>query len=183
MAWAKPMWVLPSFPHTCECISDVVCTITCVSELLKKVPAELPTGFYRTRVWVLTSRNAAVNIHSEECSSKHTPNKNVEIYRKTAQLSENLLVLWHGPASLLLSIDAANTYGVTPPSGYSPTGEIPWGTFLCFLVSILFFWALWLCVVCISSLNHPRIRTPKPKAVLTGKMQIVMGDMQNYFYL
>lgn len=68
---------------------------------------------------MLTSRNAAVNIHFGEHSSKHTPNKNVETYRKTAQLPENSLVLWHGPASLFLTMDAAKCLwlALLPPRG------------------------------------------------------------------
>lgn len=68
---------------------------------------------------MLTSRNAAVNIHFGEHSSKHTPNKNVETYRKTAQLPENSLVLWHGPASLFSTMDAAKCLwlALLPPHG------------------------------------------------------------------
>lgn len=153
---------------------------------------------------MLTCRNAALNTHFGEHSSKHSPNKNVETYRKTAQLPKNSLVLWHSPASLFLTTDAAKrlwlalfpphgTQGSKTPSPHTIMLHHPLVThrqgrslryffFLCFLISILSFLALRLCAVCISSHNHPRIRTPKP-IVLTGKMQTGMGDMQNYFYL
>lgn len=56
----------------------------CFRASSEEVAAEMPRGFYRTRgvYWVLTGRNAVVNIHFEE-HAKHTPNKNVETYRKT----------------------------------------------------------------------------------------------------
>lgn len=103
----------------------------------------MPSGFYRTTGvhWVLTSRNAVVNIHFEEHYTKPTPNKNVETYIKTAQLSKNSLVLWHGPASLFLVMGAASTCDVTPPSGHSPAGDIP-KVFLLFVppnISIILF--------------------------------------------